>query len=151
MVRSVLKTPNKALKAKSTSVTKFDDTLKKLVRDLMDTMKALGGVGIAAPQIGVTKRVIIVQAPKKSLYVMINPTIEDMRGEEGDSLEGCLSVPGRSGVVKRNLEIQIKYHNIEGEEKRAIALEDEAKIVQHEIGHLNGELFIDVAYKIWKT
>lgn len=151
MVRKVLKSPNKRLNLKSSPVKDFGPKTQKLIRDLQDTMKALGGVGIAAPQIGVTKRLILVQAPKKPLYVMINPEITRTEGSLVDSMEGCLSVPGKAGLVKRYGEIQIKYQDENGEERQAIALDYEAKIVQHEIDHLNGILFPEVAETLWKA
>lgn len=151
MVRKILKSPNKRLKLKSSKVKDFGPKTQKLIRDLVDTMRATRGVGIAAPQVGVTKQIIIVQAPKKQLYVLINPEIVREEGPLVDSVEGCLSVPGKAGVVKRYGEIQIKYKDKDGEERQAIALDYEAKIVQHEIDHLKGILFPEVAENTWKA
>lgn len=151
MIRKVLKFPNKNLN-KTANVIKDKEfntpKLRKLIADMMDTMKALGGVGLAAPQIGNPKRAIIVKDNNKPLYVMFNPEIISKSGNEGDSLEGCLSVPMMRGLVTRDKEITVQFQTISGETKKVIALDQEAFIVQHEIDHLNGVLFLDVAHTL---
>lgn len=153
MTRTVLKESkkrNKRLRNKSTVVTKFDDSYKKLVRDLLDTMKTLRGLGIAAPQIGVSKRLFVMQALEKDLYIITNPVIIKKSEEMVDSIEACLSVPRKAGLVKRHKQLTVEYQDVKGEPKKAVVYGEEAKIFQHELNHLDGILFIDIAEKVWK-
>ena len=143
-VLSVRTVPDPVLRQKSHCVEEFDSGLKSLITDLVDTMFASDGVGIAAPQVGVLSRVIICcdTAKRGDEQVFINPEITKRTGEES-SVEGCLSVPGVSGEVKRATFITVKAQDCEG---RPLELEAEAlfaRILQHELDHLNGVLFID--------
>lgn len=122
----------------------FDDRLRLLVQDMIDTMYEADGVGLAAPQIGVMKRIIVVDIyDETGVKVLINPEIVEARGEQVD-LEACLSVPGKSGYVKRPQWVRVKGLDAtgapveyEGEGLLAVAF-------SHEIDHLNGILFIDI-------
>ena len=136
--------PDPVLRQKSHPVEKFDPGLKSLIADLVDTMFASDGVGIAAPQVGILSRVIICcdTAKRGDEQVFINPEIIKRSGEESGA-EGCLSVPGVSGEVKRATFITVKAQDSEG---RPLKLEAEslfARILQHELDHLNGILFTD--------
>ena len=126
--------------------------LKELTLAMMDTMLERQGVGIAAPQVYVSKRVIIVasrpnlrylDAPYMDAIVMINPEITYLSEQQVLGQEGCLSVPEQRGEVARADEIRVKYFNIEGEAFEQTLTGFPARIVQHEVDHLNGILFVD--------
>lgn len=128
-------------------VTQFDKSLKKLAEDMIETMHEAKGLGIAAPQIGVNSRVFIVtfdygQKDERQV-VMANPEITYFSDEKDVAEEGCLSLPKVFGNVERPMEIVVKYQNLRGEEV-SLRLEGlNARVVQHELDHLNGVLFID--------
>lgn len=149
MVQKVLKENkkrNKLLRRVSKEVTVFDISIIKLISDLRDTLRSLGGVGIAAPQIGVSKRVIIVGRPgilDLSELIMINPKILDQSVETQPSKEACLSVPRHSGIIERHKNIYVQFQDKTGNMRKIIAEGFQACIIQHEIDHLNGVLFTD--------
>ena len=126
---------------------------KELLVDMYDTMKAEGGIGIAAPQINVSKQVTLIELPENNsrygdlegtpLMVIINPVIKYLTEEKQGFWEGCLSVPGLRGFVERPKSVQIDYLNEHGEEKQIIADEFLATVFQHELDHLFGKLYID--------
>lgn len=131
------------LKQKAKPIGNVDDRAIKLLDNLRDTLYAANGVGLAAPQIGVPKRAIVVDAGT-GLYELLNPMIISGEGEESQ-LEGCLSVPGLNGMVKRQARVVVQGINREGQE---ITVEGEgllARAFQHEIDHLEGVLFLDRA------
>jgi len=141
----VLKNPNHGLREKSEPLTKQEvvsDETKKLITDLIETMKVEDGVGIAAPQVGVHKRVIIVDNGE-GVKAFINPKIISRSIRKTDSEEGCLSVPGIFGIVKRNKKVKVKAIDENGEPVRVSASGLTATVFQHEIDHLDGILFID--------
>lgn len=114
---------------------------KKLIKDMKQTMRAAEGIGLAAPQVGVSQRVIVVDTGG-DVIAMINPVIEQSSGEEID-VEGCLSIPGKRGYVKRASEIVVSGLQEDGTSVRYRAEGLVARIFQHEIDHLDGVLFID--------
>ncbi len=122
----------------------FDAKLASLVEDMIETMYEADGVGLAAPQIGVIKRIIVVDVyDDTGVKVLINPEIVETRGEQCE-LEGCLSVPGRSGFVRRPQWVRVKGQDVAG---RPVEYEGEGLLAVafcHEIDHLNGVLFTDV-------
>ncbi len=129
--------------------TRFDDGLQELIDDMFETMRAAPGVGLAAPQVGESIRLFVVEWPEdeedpESLrsYVIVNPVIAKAKGEE-EAQEGCLSVPGYVGDVRRATEITIKGKDRHGKKIRMRANGWLARIFQHETDHLNGVLFID--------
>lgn len=146
MLRKILAFPDPELKKKSAPVTIIDDTLRELVRDMAETMYHAPGVGLAAPQIGVHQRVIVIDvAPEDeapNLIVAINPVIVHADGESYEE-EGCLSVPKYSANVRRHARVVVKYLNLQGEEVTCKADELLAIAFQHEIDHLDGILFVD--------
>ncbi len=149
--RTVLTYPNKFLKEKSEAVElPLSEDDSKLIEDLKDTCTVEGGVGISAPQVGINKSIIIV-THDGSLVPLINPEIisfssNDIKREK----EGCLSFPGLQASIKRYESIKVKYYNEEG----VINLEDfhgfTARIIQHEIDHLDGTLMIDRMHRLEK-
>ena len=164
MIRTIVTTPNPVLRRKARPVTKFDDTLQKLIDDMIDTMRDAPGVGLAAPQVGVSEQVIVVeyaeeeeveegQEPKEvepKLYVMVNPEIVKASPDTEIGVEGCLSIPGLVGEVERKYEVRIKALNRRGQSMKLKAEGWLARIFQHEIDHLNGVLFTDLATQIWQ-
>jgi peptide deformylase len=122
---------------------------QKLIADLTDTMIEENGVGIAAPQVGIKERVIIAETPQ-GIQAFINPEIIARSVRTVASIEGCLSVPGVAGTVKRHSSVKVKAKNARGEDLTVKANGLLAIIFQHEIDHLDGVLFIDRATKIIK-
>ncbi|MBN2385790.1 MAG: peptide deformylase [Anaerolineales bacterium] len=162
-IRSITTLPAPVLRRKARPVTRFDADLQTLVDDMVETMRAAPGVGLAAPQVGVSERVIVVEyaededeneeqveeAPKK-LFVMINPEIKKVSAETELALEACLSIPGLQGEVERSLEITIKGQNRRGQVMKVKARGWLARIFQHEIDHLDGILYTDRATRVWQ-
>lgn len=143
------------LRKKSKLVTNYNDRLKTLVEDMYETMDQAYGVGLAAPQIGILKRLIVVdnreEDEEKGLrFYMINPEIIEREGEEV-SMEGCLSVPGKQGTVKRAKNIKVKYNDLDGNEKIMEAEDFLARIIQHETDHLDGILYTDKAIEMYEA
>ena len=141
--------PDEVLKQKAKKISVFDSSTRKLAQDMLDTMYENDGVGLAAPQVGVSKRVMVIDVageddPRKPI-VFINPVIVHQDGELV-GLEGCLSFPGVYFEVKRANKIVVRYQNVQGRDQK---LEVEGNLlcraIQHEIDHLDGELFIDKA------
>ena len=129
------------LRKKSKEITEVNDRIKILLEDMVDTMEEEDGIGLAAPQIGVLRRAIVVDIGEGPIK-MLNPEIVDEEGEKID-IEGSHSVPGRSGTVKRPLKIRTKYMDMEGKEQIMESEDLLARAICHEIDHLNGILYID--------
>ncbi len=146
MIREILTYPNPELKKKSAPVTVINEKIRELARDMAETMYAAPGVGLAAPQIGVHQRVIVIDVSgkdeKPQLIVAVNPVIIHAEGESYEE-EGCLSVPKYAANVRRHARVVVKALNLEGEEVTYKADELLAIAFQHEIDHLEGILFID--------
>ena len=137
----VLRYPNPTLKKKSEPVEIFDDELAKFVENLFAAMRAHDGVGLAAPQVGVLKKIAVVEYEDKS-YVLINPKIIDQKGiQEGE--EGCLSFPGIYAHVTRPQWVKIEAQDVTGETHTYEAEGYTARAFLHEMDHLNGKVFID--------
>ena len=149
------------LRTRAHKVTRFDETLATLVEDMVETMRDSDGVGLAAPQVGVTERVIVVEIPQEEdepgsgqLYVVVNPEIARSSRELVDGLEGCLSIPGYVGEVARHESVTVKGQDFEGRKIRIKAQGFLARAFQHEIDHLSGILFIDKLLspeRIWRV
>ncbi len=146
MIRKILTWPDPELKKKSAPVVVINDKIRELVADMAETMYDAPGVGLAAPQLGVHQRVIIIDVSGKeeppNLIVAINPTIVHSEGESFEE-EGCLSVIKYAANVRRHASVVVKALNLEGEEKTYRAAELLAVAFQHEIDHLDGILFVD--------
>lgn len=140
-IRQLRYEDDEILRKKSRIVDQIDDRIKTLVEDLIDTMNEEEGVGLAAPQVGVLKRVVVVDVGKGPI-TMINPEILTQEGEKIDE-EGCLSVPGKSGKVLRPKKVRVKFTNIEGEEQIMEGENLLARACCHEIDHLEGILYTD--------
>ena len=145
-LRKILHYPDPVLKQKAVPVTEFDAELKQLAEDMVETMYAAPGVGLAAPQVGVLQRLIVLDCSAKDepadLLIAVNP---EVLSGEGESLEeeGCLSVPGYWACVKRQANVTMRYQDLDGSpcERQAEGLL--AVGIQHEIDHLDGVLFVD--------
>lgn len=155
--RTITTFPEKVLRKQAETVDKFDKDLELLVHDMIDTMREAPGVGLAAPQIGVSKRVIVVEfgheedeTIPKQLYTVVNPEIVSMSKDSVPGIEGCLSVPGYVGNVNRANIIIVKGKNAQGKAIKIRAQGWLARIFQHEIDHVNGILYTDRAEDIWK-
>jgi peptide deformylase len=129
------------LRTKAKPVTEITSAIEKLLDDMADTMYDADGVGLAAPQIGVSKRVVVIDVGQ-GLIELINPEIIEKRGSQTGS-EGCLSLPGLYGDVTRAMHVKVKALNRKGEEFELEGTEMLARCIQHEIDHLDGILFID--------
>ena len=136
------------LKQTAEPVKKIDKRIKKLLDDMAETMYATEGIGIAAPQVGVSLRMVVVDVENKR-YDIINPEIISREGSAVDT-EGCLSCPDLFGEVERAEKIRVKFTTRYHKEKEIEAEGLLARCIQHEIDHLNGRLFIDIAKNITK-
>lgn len=130
------------LREKALPVTKVDDEIRELVKNMIETMYAEGGVGLAAPQVGVSKRIIIVDTEEQGIIVLVNPAIIKREGETKEE-EGCLSVPGIYSPVRRSSTVTVEALDLEGNKVRISQEGFLAVALQHEIDHLEGYLFID--------
>ena len=140
-VYSILKIGDPFLREKAKKVAKITPQVEKLLTNLADTLNAEEGLGLAAPQIGVGKRVIVVDIGK-GLIELINPEITEAEGEE-TATEGCLSIPGFQGEVKRAARVNVTGLNRSGEIVNITGEGLLARVLQHEIDHLEGILFVD--------
>ncbi len=157
-IREIVTLPDPVLRRKARAGSKFDEDLQVLIDDMVETMRQAPGVGLAAPQVGISQRVIVVEYPEddkdeespKKLYAMVNPEIVKPSQETITGIEGCLSVPGLVGEVERAVEITVKGLNRRGQPMRIKVKDWLARIFQHEIDHLNGVVFTDRATKVWQ-
>jgi peptide deformylase len=149
-VRSVLKMGDPLLRTGSAPVTRFDAELAALVADMDDTMRALSGAGIAAPQIGVSARVVIFELKDNPRYphltpvpytVLVNPLVTPLTTEQEEGWEGCLSVPGMRGLVPRYRRLRYRGFDLQGAPIDRTVEGFHARVVQHEVDHLDGILF----------
>jgi peptide deformylase len=145
------------LRKKAHKVTIFDSDLQNLIDDMVESMREAPGVGLAAPQIGVSMRVVVVEYGKEDdenaplkLYMLVNPEITRASDTLVTGTEGCLSVPGYAGEVERLEEITVKGQNRLGKTVRIKAKGWLARIFQHEIDHLDGILYTDRAKSVFK-
>lgn len=146
-VRKVLNDDNPILRKRSKEVASVDETIIELLDDMVETMYEYNGIGLAAPQIGILKRIIVIQISEESeLIELINPKIVKEKGQFRD-VEGCLSIPGIYGEVTRATEVFVEGLNRQGIKRKIRATELLARALQHEIDHLNGVLFIDKVEK----
>jgi peptide deformylase len=155
-VRKIVTNPAPVLRRKARKVTDFGPELQTLIDDMIETMREAPGVGLAAPQVDVPLRVIVVEfgdeedeeAPPK-LYTVVNPELSRLSDETEVGTEGCLSIPGFVGDVERPVEAVVKGLNRRGKPVRIKAQGWLARVFQHEIDHLEGVLFTDRAEKVW--
>lgn len=142
MIHRILHIGEEPLREVSEEITQIDDELRKLAADMFETMYKAHGCGLAAPQIGVNKRLITIDTDEQHKFVMINPEITKATGKEICE-EGCLSLPGLREKVQRAVKITARYLDLEGQQMEVTAEGLLARAIQHEIDHLEGVLFID--------
>lgn len=135
------------LKQVCAPVERVDKKLRHLLDDMAETMYAKEGVGLAAPQVGVPIRAVVINVDKKKLYDLINPVIVSREGSITDQ-EGCLSFPGLFGDVERAEKVRVEYLNRYGKKKFVEADGLLARCIQHELDHLDGKLFIEIAQNL---
>ncbi len=160
-LRPIVTLPDPVLRRKARAVTRFDKKLQTVIDDMIETMRDAPGVGLAAPQIGLSERLIVVEyyenneaeqaedEAKKKVWVMLNPEIVKASEEKVMGVEGCLSIPNLVGEVERHEVIQVKGLNRRGQPMRVKARGWLARIFQHEIDHINGIVFTDRARRVW--
>lgn len=161
-IRPIIRPDNPVLRKKAVRVTSFDKKFQTLVDDMVETMLDAPGVGLAAPQIAVSQRVIVIKLPDDEesqkeygdeagkLYVVANPEILKPSKEMVEGVEGCLSIPGYLGTVERHEKITVTGLDRHGKPFRKKAEGWLARVFQHEIDHLDGQLYIDIAKDVWK-
>jgi peptide deformylase len=154
-IRKILTEPNPFLRQKSQSVDKVDNSTRKLMDDMLETMYDAPGIGLAAIQIGVPKRIIVLDISKnpekKDPMYFVNPEIVSASKDDATYEEGCLSVPGQFAEIDRPDKCHIKYLDYNGSAKELKAEGLLATCIQHEIDHLEGILFIDYLSKLKKS
>ena len=156
-VREIVTVPHPTLKRSARKVTDFGPKLQTLIDDMVETMRVAPGVGLAAPQVDVSQRVIVIEfgdeedeTVEPSLYTIVNPEIARSSREKVVGTEGCLSIPTLVGDVERNQSITVKGFSRRGQPMKIKAKGWLARIFQHEIDHLNGVLFTDRATQVWQ-
>lgn len=144
-VYQIVKEGNQVLRENAIEIKEITPSVIRLLDNLKDTLNSTSnGVGLAAPQIGISKRAVIVHTEDDGLFEMINPVIFAAEGEEED-WEGCLSVPGTEGRVVRASKIKVRYMDRTGRQVEMFAQGFLARVIQHETDHLNGILYVDRA------
>lgn len=143
MIHPIVIHPSPLLKRPAKPVTMITDDIVTLLDDMYETMVAHDGIGLAAPQIGKSLQIAVIEIDEETgLFELINPEIIEAKGEDID-VEGCLSIPETYGTVKRADEVTVRYFDREGEEIEVTAYGYLARAFQHELDHLQGKLFID--------
>lgn len=146
-IRNVVLEGDEILRKQCREVSEVTDRIKMTMEDMLETMRSQFGVGIAAPQVGIMRRMFVAEPEPGRVYYMINPVIlEESGSQEGD--EGCLSIPGKIGTVTRPDYIKIEALNLDGEKKTYEFHDFDARVMCHEYDHLNGVLYIDKAVNI---
>lgn len=160
-LRKIVTLPDAVLRRKAHTIPKVNKDLQTVIDDMVETMREAPGVGLAAPQIGLSERLIVIEyyekpedeekedAPKK-VWAVINPAIVKASEEKVLGVEGCLSIPELVGEVERHVTVHVKGLNRHGKPTKIKAEGWLARIFQHEIDHLNGVLFTDRAMRVWK-
>ena len=156
-LREVVTIPEPVLRQKAKKVKNFDGDLQGLIDDMVETMREAPGVGLAAPQVAVSNRLVVVEfgdeedeTVEPKLYVVVNPEIVKHSQETVNGVEGCLSIPNIVGDVDRYESIVVKGQNRHGQPMKIKASGWLARIFQHEIDHLEGVLFTDLANQVWQ-
>ncbi|BDF67609.1 peptide deformylase [Oscillospiraceae bacterium] len=149
-IRKILTDEDPVLHKKCHPVTQFDEKLGALLDDLKATLANANGAGLAAPQIGILRRIVIVVDANDEMLELVNPELLDQEGEQ-DGFEGCLSVPGRWGMVKRPMKVRVKAQDRSGKWFEAEGEEMVARCFCHEIEHLDGHIFTEHTDKLYTS
>lgn len=157
-MREIITLPHPTLRRKARKVSDFGPDLQALIDDMVETMRLAPGVGLAAPQVDTSLRVIVVEygdeedeSKPLKLFTLVNPEITRSSVELLTGTEGCLSIPGLVGEVDRALSVTVKAQNRRGQPVKVKARGWLARIFQHEIDHLDGVLFVDRAENVWQV
>jgi peptide deformylase len=134
--------PDPVLRRKAKRISALDAKIRKLIDDMLETMPAASGVGLAAPQVGVSLRLVVIGLPGEEPVVLINPEVVKRSGQR-EVDEGCLSIPGYRGKVKRSESVTVKARDRDWKECRYKGTELLGQVLEHELDHLNGVLYID--------
>ncbi len=152
-VRPICQFPEPVLTRKTLKVTTFDASLPALVEEMIEAMRGANGVGLAANQIGVPLMLCVIEIPEEDVRVFVNPELISHEGER-KLYEGCLSVTGYQGLVSRSERVKVRYQDLQGRKHRLTAKDNLlAQALEHEIGHLNGHLYLEhlvARDAIWK-
>ena len=148
-IRNIVQVGDDVLRQRCNEVTEFDEKLHALLDDMKDTVKKEQGAGLAAPQVGVLRRVVVVDV-EEGYFEFINPVILQQKGEQS-GWEGCLSVRGKSGIVSRPMKVTLTYQDRNGDKYLLKAKGFFARAICHELDHLDGVLYIDKATHIEKN
>lgn len=143
----IRKVGDEALRKTCRPVDAITPRILTLLDDMVETMRAANGVGLAAPQVGILRRIVVIEVEPGEVIELINPKIIAYSGEQ-DGQEGCLSVPGQWGMVKRPMHVTVRALNRKGEEFEVTGHELLARCFCHELDHLDGTLYIDKAYSM---
>lgn len=147
-LREILKRGDPVLNKKAHSVTKFDEKLHSLLDDMQETLEEAGGAGLAAPQVGILRRAVLVADGDDKILELVNPSIISSEGEQ-DGLEGCLSVPGYWGFVKRPAKVRVKAQDRNGAWFEVEGEGIVARCFSHELDHLDGQLYTELTGKLY--
>ena len=143
----ILKIGDETLRRVCRPVDAITPRILTLLDDMVETMRAADGVGLAAPQVGILRRICVIETPDEGLFELINPKIIAFSGEQ-ETEEGCLSVPGRWGITRRPMHVTVRAMNRKGETVTYTGSGLLAKAFCHEIDHLDGKLYVDCAIKM---
>jgi peptide deformylase len=135
--------PDPVLRRKAKRVPSIDKQVLQLIDDMVETMRVASGVGLAAPQVGISLRIVVIEIPGNEVITLVNPEIIKREGERS-IIEACLSIPGYHGEVKRSAMVKVKALDRQGKVIRIKGEELLAQALEHEIDHLNGVLYIDL-------
>lgn len=149
-IRDILTDQDPALHKKCHPVTQFDDKLATLIDDMCETLEEAGGAGLAAPQIGILRRVVVLYGEDEEIVELVNPELVSREGEQ-DGLEGCLSVPGLWGYVKRPEKVRVKAQDRKGNWFETGGEAIVARCFCHEIEHLDGHVFTEHVDRIYTS
>lgn len=149
-IRTILTQGDPALTKVCHPVTKFDDKLADLLDDLKETLARANGLGLAAPQVGILRRAVIVVDGSGEMLELVNPEIIDQKGEQ-DGLEGCLSVPGKWGYVKRPEWVKVKAQDRNGSWFETEGTGVTARCFCHELSHLDGHLYVELTDRLYTS
>ena len=139
---NIVKDGDPILRKKSRPIEEIDDRIKTLAEDMIETMRATNGCGLAAVQVGKLRRLVVVEVEENKPYVMINPEIIKREGNQQD-VEGCLSVPNQWGITDRPMTVTVRYTGLDGKTHKVTGSELAARAFCHELDHLEGILFTD--------
>ena len=147
-IRAIITEEDPILHKRCHAVTQFDENLWDLLDDMKETLAKANGVGLAAPQVGILRRVVLVVNDEGTVLELVNPEILEQKGEQ-DGLEGCLSIPGKFGYVKRPMWVKVRAQNRHGEWVEYEGEELTARCFCHELAHLDGHLYSELADQLY--